>query len=110
LFVPFFWLSTFNVFIINITDFFFSFYFLQVWDYKTENVRLTLQVPSTGSFANSCIFADDSSVILFGGGDKVVYAYDNDTGYSVSSFKTSGCIIAILSIAGKYIWGFFFFT
>jgi len=80
--------------------------FLQVWDYKTENVRLTWQVPSTGSFANSCIFADDSSVIFFGcGDDKVVYAYDNDTGCSVSSFETSGCIIAILSIAGKYILG-----
>ena len=78
---------------------------MQVWDYKTENVRLTLQIPSTGSFASSCIFADDSSVILFGGDDKVVYAYDNDTGYSISSFKTFGCIIAILSIAGKYILG-----
>jgi len=81
---------------------------LQVWDYKTENIRLTLQVPSTGSFANSCIFSDDSSVILFGG-DKFVYAYDNDTGCSVSSFKTSGCIIAILSMAGKYILGISFY-
>jgi WD40 repeat protein len=78
---------------------------LQVWDYKTENVRLTLQVPSTGSFANSCIFADDNSVILFGGDDKFVYACDNDTGSSVSNFETSGCIIAILSITGKYILG-----
>jgi len=68
-----------------------------------------LQVPSKGSFANSCIFADDSSVILFGGDDKVVYACDNDTGYSISSFKTSGCIIAILSITGKYILGIFFY-
>lgn len=73
--------------------------FVKVWDYKTENIRLTLQVPSTGSFANSCIFSDDSSVILYGGDNKFVYAYDNDTGCSVSSFKTSGCIIAILSIA-----------
>jgi WD40 repeat protein len=72
-----------------------------VWDYETENVRLTLQVPSPGSFANSCIFSDDSSMILFGGDDKVVYAYDNVTGYAVSSFKTSGCVIAILSIAGN---------
>jgi len=105
LFVPLFWLSTFNVFIINITVLFCT--FVQVWDYKTEKVRLTLQVPSMGSFANSCIFAEDSSVILFGGDDKVVYAYDNDTGCSVSSFKTSGSIIAILSIAGKYILGIF---
>jgi hypothetical protein len=44
-------------------------------------------------------------MILFGGEDKVVYAYDNDTGHFVSSFKTSGCIIAILSITGKYILG-----
>jgi WD40 repeat protein len=64
-----------------------------------------LQFPAPGCFANSCIFSGDSSVILFGGDDKVVYAYDNDTGCSVSSFETSGCVIAILSIAGKYILG-----
>ena len=64
---------------------------------------MTLQVPSAGSFANSCIFTDDSSVILYGGDDKVVYAYGNDTGCSLSSLKTAGCIIAILSIAGKYV-------
>jgi hypothetical protein len=66
-----------------------------------------LQVPSTGSCANSCIFTDDNSLILFGGDDKVVYAYDNDTGCYVSCFKTFGCIIAILSISGKYILGIF---
>ena len=99
------------VFIINISvsfffpPFTFLFSFLQVWDYKTENVRLKLEVPSAGSFANCCIFADDSSVILFGGDDKVVYAYDNDTGCSVSRFETSDRIIAILSITGKYVLG-----
>lgn len=77
------------------------FFFFQVWDCETGTVRLTFEVPSTGSFANSCIFSEDSSVILFGGGDKVVYAYNNYTGCAISCFETSGCIVAILSIGGK---------
>jgi WD40 repeat protein len=76
---------------------------LQVWNCETGIVRLTFQVPSLGSFANTCIFSEDSSMILFGGNDKVVYVYDNNTGHSISRFETSGCIIAILSIAGKYV-------
>jgi hypothetical protein len=81
------------------------FFFLQVWNCETEVVRLTFQVLSPGRFANSCIFSEDNSLILFGGDDKVVYAYDNITGVHIRSFSTSGCIVAILSTAGKYaVW------
>jgi hypothetical protein len=78
---------------------------LQVWNCETGIVRLTFQVPSPGRFANSCIFSEDNSLILFGGDDKFVYAYNNVTGLPITSFRTSGCIVAILSTAGKYaVW------
>jgi hypothetical protein len=77
-------------------------YFLQVWGCETGIARLTLQVPSPGKFAKSCIFSEDSSMILFGGDDKVVHAHDSATGHHISNFRTSACIIAIFSIAGKY--------
>jgi WD40 repeat protein len=81
---------------------------LQVWNCETGIVRLTFQVPSPGSFANSCIFSEDSSMILFGGNDKVVYVYDNNTGDLISRSETCGCIIAILGTAGKYvIYGYY---
>jgi WD40 repeat protein len=75
----------------------------QVWSCETGIVRLAFQVPSPRSFANSCIFSEDSPIILFGGNDKVVYVYDNNTGHLISRFETSGCIIAILSTGGKYV-------
>lgn len=76
---------------------------LQVWNCETGIVRLTFQIPPPGSFANSCIFSEDSSMILFGGTDSVVYVHDNGTGNLISRFETCGCIIAILGTAGKYV-------
>jgi hypothetical protein len=42
-------------------------------------------------------------MILFGGSDKVVYVFDNNTSRLISRFENSGCIIAILSTGGKCV-------
>jgi WD40 repeat protein len=75
-------------------------YSLQVWNCETGIVRLTFQVPAARSFASSCIYSEDSRMILFGGSDKVVYVYNSNTGHLISRFENSGCIIATFSTAG----------
>ncbi|XP_069696583.1 apoptotic protease-activating factor 1-like isoform X2 [Periplaneta americana] len=72
---------------------------VKIWECESGVLRLTLQSSTVTGFARCCMYTDVGGIVIFGGEDKMLSFYDSNAGEPIANCKTSGCVIAVLSVA-----------